>query len=168
MKNISSKNILIFGGTSEGRILTEKLASRGFSCNVCVATDYGEQILEQDAVLSEVLRKQVSVHTGRMDKEQMRAWMETHPFSCVIDATHPYAVEVTENIRQAAQESHLPYYRLLRSTNEPEEEEPFIHKVAELSHAVAYLENQSGAIFLTTGSKEIHAFTEGISDRTRL
>lgn len=168
MKNISSKNILIFGGTSEGRILTEKLASRGFSCNVCVATDYGEQILEQDAGLAEELRKRVSVHTGRMDKEQMCAWMKEHTFSCVIDATHPYAVEVTENIRQAAQESHLPYHRLLRSTNEPEQEEPFIHKVAELSHAVAYLENQSGAIFLTTGSKEIHAFTEGISDRTRL
>ena len=168
MKNNSSQNILIFGGTSEGRILTEKLASRGFSCNVCVATDYGEQILEQDAELAEALRKRVSVHTGRMDKNEMHAWMEAHPFSCVIDATHPYAVEVTENIRQAAQESYLPYYRLLRSTGKPEEEEPFVHKVTELSQAVDYLEKQTGAILLTTGSKEIHAFTEGISDRTRL
>ncbi len=168
MMTVSPQNILIFGGTSEGRILTEKLAARGFSCNVCVATDYGEQILEQDAGLAEELRKRVSVHTGRMDKEQMRAWMKEHTFSCVIDATHPYAVEVTENIRQAAQEIHLPYYRLLRSIEGTEAEEPFVHKVAELSQAVAYLEKQTGAIFLTTGSKEIHAFTEGISDRTRL
>lgn len=168
MKNNSSQNILIFGGTSEGRILTEKLASRGFSCNVCVATDYGEQILEQDAELSEALRKKVSVHTGRMDKGEMCAWMKGHEFACVIDATHPYAVEVTENIRQASEESHLPYYRLLRSTEKTEADEPFVHKMAELSQAVAYLEKQTGAIFLTTGSKEIHAFTEGISDRTRL
>lgn len=168
MKDYADKNILIFGGTSEGRILTETLASKGYACSVCVATEYGEQVLQQDQVLSESLLSRVEIHTGRMDKEQMLTWIREHSFACVIDATHPYAIAVTENIKQAAEECNLPYFRLLRSMDENTETDSFVYKVSDLSQAVRYLETQPGSIFLTTGSKEIQTFAEGISDKSRL
>ena len=90
MKDYADKNILIFGGTSEGRILTETLASKGYACSVCVATEYGEQVLQQDQVLSESLLSRVEIHTGRMDKEQMLTWIREHSFACVIDALYLY------------------------------------------------------------------------------
>ena len=129
MKDYADKNILIFGGTSEGRILTETLASKGYACSVCVATEYGEQVLQQDQALSESLLSRVEIHTGRMDKEQMLTWIREHSFACVIDATHPYAIAVTENIKQAAEECNLPYFRLLRSMDENTETDSFVYKV---------------------------------------
>ena len=38
--------VLIFGGTSEGRMLSEYLDKRQLRHTVCVATDYGEEVME--------------------------------------------------------------------------------------------------------------------------
>lgn len=38
---MTEKKILIFGGTTEGRKLTEYLAARKVRVHVCVATAYG-------------------------------------------------------------------------------------------------------------------------------
>ena len=40
MKN----NILLFGGTTEGRKLLEYLCDTNVSIDVCVATEYGQQL----------------------------------------------------------------------------------------------------------------------------
>ena len=36
-------HIVIFGGTTEGRELSERLAAAGAELTVCVLTDYGEE-----------------------------------------------------------------------------------------------------------------------------
>ena len=40
------RQVLIFGGTSEGRMLSEYLDKRQLRHTVCVATDYGEEVME--------------------------------------------------------------------------------------------------------------------------
>ena len=40
--------IVLFGGTTEGRILTEFLSENKIPSIVCVATEYGEKVLEYD------------------------------------------------------------------------------------------------------------------------
>ena len=40
---------------------------------------------------------------------------EYHP-SYVVDATHPYAIEVTENLQNACEKAGVPYLRILRDT----------------------------------------------------
>ena len=57
--------ILLFGGTTEGRVLSEALAKRGDDVTVCVATDYGRE--EQAQVDG------VTILTGRKGAEEMRA-----------------------------------------------------------------------------------------------
>lgn len=44
---------------------------------------------------------------GRMDRDEMAALM-AQGYALVVDATHPYAVEVTENIRAAAEAAACP------------------------------------------------------------
>jgi len=83
--------ILLFGGTTEGRVLSEVLAKRGDDVTVCVATDYGRE--EQAQVDG------VTILTGRKGPEEMRALMG--PCDLVVDATHPYATEVTASFRRA-------------------------------------------------------------------
>ena len=64
----------------------------------CVATAYGEELLEQT--------EEIRVHTGRMDEIQMQACilelMKTG-LQAVIDATPSHAVDVTENLKRACE-----------------------------------------------------------------
>lgn len=85
--------ILIFAGTTEGRKLSEHLCERGIEHTVCVATEYGEIVLHENPF--------AHVHMGRMDSEGMRSFFAEQKCKLIVDATHPYAAIVTENIKQA-------------------------------------------------------------------
>ena len=51
--------IVIFSGTTEGRMLAQTLSENGIQCIVSVATEYGESVMpEMDGV---------TVHKGWMD-----------------------------------------------------------------------------------------------------
>ena len=103
--------LLLFGGTGEGRALAEWLRDEGIPVTVCVATAYGSTLLPPG----------VEAHTGRLDRAGMEALMVRRPYTCVIDATHPYAVEVTRQLQEAAQARGVPYVRLLRTSDRSEE-----------------------------------------------
>ena len=98
--------VLLFGGTGDGRALAEWMLARGLDATVCVATEYGETLLPEG----------MKVHVGRLDARGMAELM-ADGYTLVIDATHPYAVEVTENIRAASERTGLPYLRLLRQSD---------------------------------------------------
>lgn len=85
--------ILIFAGTTEGRKLSEHLCERGIEHTVCVATEYGEIVLQENSF--------AHVHMGRMDSEGIRSFFAEQKCKLIVDATHPYAAIVTENIKQA-------------------------------------------------------------------
>ena len=51
--------ILIFSGTTEGRMLAQTLSENGIHCIVSVATEYGESVMPE--------MEGVTVHKGRMD-----------------------------------------------------------------------------------------------------
>ena len=84
------KQVLIFAGTTEGRRLAECLAAARIPASVCVATEYGETLLPRAEGITHLM--------GRLDEGQMESLMKKEDFSCVVDATHPYAVAVSENI----------------------------------------------------------------------
>ncbi len=136
---------VIFAGTSEGRALCEQLARAGQCATVCVATEYGR------AVLPEL--PGITVHTGRMTAEQMAAFLRDADIA--VDATHPYAVEVSRNIRQACGAAACRYVRLLRPKTQAE---GAVH-VPSAQAAADYLAHTEGAALLTVGSKELHCFT---------
>lgn len=141
-------NILLFGGTTEGRKLAEYLSSTNAFTDICVATEYGQQLL-QNLENSNVL-------LGRMDFKQMIAQMKQKKYDIVIDATHPYALEVTENIKTACAIENIPYYRVLRECSKTKQGLYFEN----IEHAVNYLQNTQGNLLITTGSKELQKFTE--------
>ena len=143
--------LLIFSGTTEGRKLSCRLAARGADVTVCVATDYGTE--EQGA------HKGVTVLTGRKTEEEMTALLRE--FTLCVDATHPYAVEASKNIRAACAAAGVPYRRLLREKSETAD----AVTVSDASDAAAYLAKTEGNILLTTGAKELSAFAALDPDR---
>lgn len=166
------KKIVIFAGTTEGRRLSEILADAGIAHTVCVATEYGE-IVMRDQTDAEAARAKeqslVSLHRGRMDRKQIEEFLRNEGYEIVVDATHPYARVVTENLRGAVaalqtseKKAQSPIYlRLEREISEtPEAEDPavsirYFESNADCAKA---LENTEGNILLTTGSKELATY----------
>jgi len=141
------KRIAVFGGTAEGRICAETLAGAGYGVSVFVATAYGEEMIAP--------QKGLSVRTGRLDMHEIAETLKHENFDAVVDATHPYASLVTENVIAASREANAFYLRVDRKTTAHDDAIP-----AETAAAAAeILNNMDGRILLTTGSKELEAFT---------
>lgn len=153
------KEILIFAGTTEGRKLSECLSKADILHTVCVATEYGELVLTENDC--------AHVHMGRMDVEEMSAFISDGQFSAVVDATHPYAQVVTENIRTAMKGKDIPYIRLKRETDDSYDYDKIRSFECNEDCAEALLQI-NGNILLTTGSKELSVYCGHESIRDRL
>lgn len=141
-------NICVFAGTTEGRELVEFLSTQPLSVTACVATEYGEACLSA--------AKNLTISAKRMTAAEMEEMLREKNFTLVVDATHPYASEVTENIAAACAATDTRYLRLLRDSAAAKGKAVFVKDIAE---AVAYLNGTEGNILLTTGSKELWKFT---------
>lgn len=153
------KEVLIFAGTTEGRKLSEYLVRKCIPHTICVATEYGEIVLEENSF--------VTIHQGRMQEQEIRDFINAKDYAVVIDATHPYAAVITQNIKSAMTGLTIPYYRLQREM----EKETFYDKCVFFdSHEACSraLKAIKGNILLTTGSKELTAYTSVESLKSRL
>lgn len=167
----SLKKVLLFGGTTEGRLLAEYISGLDCGLLVCVATAYGRELLPPD----------LSVHTGRLDEEGIRKLIQRERPGLIIDATHPYAAEVTENIQTALRTwEGACLLRCRRETGGGEgrsqeraeggklEEADGIIYVPDVKAAVRWLSSRRGNILVTTGSKELAAYSHLDNYRSRL
>ena len=149
---ISMDKILLFAGTTEGRNLAEFLEKNQIPTEVCVATQYGETLLEEG--------KYLHVHAGRLDETEMEQQIQKQQITLVIDATHPYAVIVSQNIRRACSRTGTEYIRLARKETDAswKQEMEDVTEVASVAEAAAFLAKKEGRIFAATGSKELSAY----------
>ena len=143
---------IVFAGTTEGYALCEFLAENRVSVYACAATEYGGSLLQENEFLH--------VSAGRLKTEDMEELFRKENPEIVLDATHPYAAEVTKNIRTACESAGVLYQRILRPEGEKNSEAIYVESTEE---AAAFLSGTEGNIFLTTGSKELTKFT-GIPD----
>ena len=150
------KKVLVFAGTTEGRELAELLADSNIKCSVCVATDYALELMND---------KRFDVNCGRLTEEEMEVFMRDGKFDVVVDATHPYAQIVSQNVRQAADKESISLIRLRRSTESAEEGFVSFKTHEECS---AWLSLQTGNILLTTGSKDLGSYAKNETIKNRL
>lgn len=142
--------VILFGGTTEGKDMAEFLAASKIETLVCVATAYGATRLEESTYLR--------ISDNRLDQSAMQEVFCAEKPEIIVDATHPYAKEVTENIRAASSAAGIKYLRLLRQTYSQAEVENAVF-VDSVDEAVSYLSDKEGVIFASTGSKELHKYT---------
>ncbi len=149
--------VILFAGTTEGRHLAEYLDRCGKKTFVCVATEYGEALLQQS--------ENIVISKNRLDQSQMEELFSEQKPKLVIDATHPYAVEVTENIKAACMAKELHYLRILRESEEIGSDAVYVDSVRE---AVNYLKQTTGTVLVTTGSKNLDDYCQIQDYRNRL
>ena len=156
----TKKRMVVLAGTTEGRLLAERLAASGVEVTACVATEYGEKLMPEQSCLQ--------VHSGRMDAEEMADFLQQKMPHLVVDATHPYAQVVSETVKKVCEELHMEYVRLLRPAGAALPADERIHFVEEAKAAAELAERMSGNVFLTTGSKELAVFVDTIRHLSRL
>ena len=81
------KQVIVFAGTTEGRILAEWLAAEGVDTLCCVATEYGKELMKPEPGLE--------VRQGRLTAEEMKELFEKEERPLVLDVTHPYASQIS-------------------------------------------------------------------------
>ena len=141
--------VLLFAGTTEGRNLAAACRNQDLDLYVSVATEYGKTRIDN--------ADNIHVLCGRKDAEGIGKLLDELKPSLVVDATHPYAAVVTQNVKSACSEKDIEYIRLLRDGQDAKDES-FIF-VSDTDEAVAFLNTVSGKVLLTTGSKELDKYT---------
>lgn len=140
--------IIVFAGTTEGCEISQFLRENRISVCACTATEYGSRSLKKTEYLD--------IRWGRMNAQEMELFFREHLPKMVVDATHPYAAEVTSNLKEACEKAGVSYVRVLRESGELSEQAVYVDSA---ESAVEYLKETIGNILLTTGSKELEKFT---------
>lgn len=153
-------NIIVFSGTSDGNEIVGKLSKLGHNVIVSVATDYAKDFL---------IDYDVTVLSGRLDIAKIVQVISQNDVNCIIDATHPYATEVSGNINSAFiqvkenSNSNIEKFRLLREQSLYEEHITLVDDIK-----TACDKTVAGNVLATTGSKQIHEYTTLVDYKTRL
>ena len=143
--------IALFGGTTEGRIICDRMKDSGHILHLFVVSEYGAELVYNS--------KNIIKHVGRLDDSQIEKTLSELHIDICVDATHPYANVATANIYNACQNTGTRYVRIERETQAAEEESTAIQIVEDVSSAVEILKGTTGKILVTTGSKELSAYT---------
>lgn len=177
-------NLFIFGGTSEGRKLAFHACELGFSCLITVATPYGEELMEEedwraesqasasghesrDQTLPDLSSRHEDSRTStdkgrlqilqkRLNTQEMVELMERVQPALIIDATHPYALEVSASIREACRQSKRTLIRVLRESEELADAREF----DTVEQLCAALNENDELVFSTLGVKEAAALSQ--------
>ena len=151
--------IFIFSGTSEGRTLSKMLAAAGADVHVRVATEYGAEVMGFD--------DDIDVKVGSCGgAEGIANVIRENGYDIVVDATHPYALNITEHIKQACEATGAFYIRLKREDSDTDSDR--IVKVSTVQEAIDYLMDKDGNILASTGSKDIALYTRIPNYRERV
>ena len=140
--------ILVLAGTQDGREIAAGLREAGHEVLASVVSEYGRELAEQSGV---------PVQAAAMDEQELQQFVVQRAIRLIIDATHPYAVNVSRNAKQVAETLHIPCLRYER----PDSALPVYERLVlatDLQSAARMAVNLGKSVFLTTGSHSLPLF----------
>ncbi|MER9939847.1 cobalt-precorrin-6A reductase [Mesorhizobium sp. M0088] len=138
--------ILILGGTTEARQLAGKLAARA-SITLSLAGRTESPVAQG-----------VPVRTGGFGgADGLADYLRKEPIDLLIDATHPYAAQISANAAQAARVAGVPILALRRPGWEPVEGDRWTEVITS-GDAARALGLAPRRVFLALGRQEVAAF----------
>ena len=136
---MKQRKIAVIAGTSDATDWIRSLPETD-SVTAFVATPYGKEILAGT---------NCTVHVGRLDAAGFAEALTG--FDEVVDASHPFAVVVTETVKAVCQAKQIPYTRISRPTLHYDYEK--LHIVSSKEAAADWLCSCTGNLFFTVGFK---------------
>ena len=146
--------ILVLGGTSDSLKICYRLTSIGINEFILsVATEFGKDLAESYA--SEIV-------VGKMDKKEMVEFIHENEIRQIIDATHPYAVDVSRNAMDACEETDIKYIRFERKSllEDITYQGGFIVDTIEEACNMITGHSEWENVFVATGSKNLGTYVK--------
>lgn len=150
--------ILVIGGTTEGRTIARALAEKGARVLVSTATAHG-------AALAGAGGAPEAVH-GRLDSRGLEDLIAARSIKVVVDASHPYALEVSRNASTACGRAGIGYIRYARPGGSIPDS-PLLREAGDFEAAAVMACDLGNTIFLATGSKTAGIFYRAARERGR-
>jgi len=137
----------VIGGTSESVMVAQAIAENNFSCIVTVTT--------ADAVKLYPVLPNLRIRVGQLKEFQIYEFIQQEKIIAIVDASHPYAIAISETVIQIAQTLKIPYLRYERAELVPSQNITVLENFETLL-AENYLTNQR--VLLTVGYKILPKF----------
>ncbi|HEY9669212.1 MAG TPA: cobalt-precorrin-6A reductase [Coleofasciculaceae cyanobacterium] len=149
----------LIGGTTESAALAEAIASFRLPCTVTVTTAAAEALYPKNPL--------IRVWVGRLDASQVEQFLQKQRIVAILDASHPYAVEISQMAITAATKRKIPYLRFeRRAISDRSQNTPVISLDSfETLLSGDYLHQQR--VLLTVGYKALALF-QNWQDRSTL
>ncbi|MGB3404304.1 MAG: cobalt-precorrin-6A reductase [Microcoleaceae cyanobacterium] len=147
------KQIWLIGGTSESVILAEAITAAKINCIVTVTTEPAKLLYSQ-------YHPFLKTWVGRLDKESILSFLQQQQITAILDASHPFAVEISKLAIATATKYHLPYLRYERSSCESIENKDNILHLDSFETLLSgdYLTEKR--VMLTLGYRHLHRFQQ--------
>lgn len=144
-------NILVFAGTKNGRELITSLARSGNNVYASLVSEYGADLLPKMKTIIPV--------TGEKSSQDIVKLVKSEGIKVIIDSTHPYAQEITKNIKKASRKVGITPIRYERASSIPPHKGKHFNTMDEVCN---FLKNRDGNILFTTGVNEVLNITKEI------
>ena len=149
-----TKKIFLIAGTQDGRELAELLLNRGFDVTASVVSDYGRKLLSTCA--------EIKINDKPLDEDELEKILREEKFNFLVDASHPYAKNISANAISAAQAAQVVYIRYERAAIDFAYEKIF--PVDSYEAAAVKAAEFGKNIYLTTGSRNLKIFVDLLKD----
>ncbi|WP_050462072.1 precorrin-3B C(17)-methyltransferase [Herbaspirillum autotrophicum] len=148
--HLPQEAVWVFAGTSDGNALAAQLAAQGHPVVVSTATEYGGAVALKDC-------PGVTVWSGRQGVEARKQVLQRTRARAIVDATHPYATLMSQQLMALSASLELPYVRYERaSAVQADDHAGDICNSMDEAARLAIAGSQR--IFLATGSKDLAGF----------
>ncbi len=152
------KAVWVFSGTSDGNILANLIKERGHKIVISAATEYGQELAGNACPDAFVTGGRIGALARREELRQSQAL-------AIVDATHPYADQISDQLISLATSLNIPYIRYERP-EAPKASDALVCDSVE--EAAGRAMTAGKRIFLATGSSDIKIFLRQPDSEFRL
>lgn len=145
--------ILVLAGTKDSREIIKILKEEGYSVLASVVTNYGAELLTD---------LEIEVIKGKLTDQKIKNLAATYKLETIIDATHPFAKQISKAAMQVSNDEEINYIRFEREKVEVSNHD-LVTKVEGYQQA-AQKAKEFDKILLTIGSKNLNYFTAQVED----
>ncbi len=147
----SLPTVWLIGGTVDSRTIAKELIAQGTNCLVTVTTPEARNLYPVHHCLT--------VHVGALTPEEIPTFLKGHSIAAIVDASHPFAAQITATVTEIAKERSIPYIRFERpplALGENTLEVPDVESLTQ-EHYQSYLRGKR--VLLTVGARWLGHFS---------
>ena len=145
-----SGRIWLIGGTQESVQLATALAVASLPCTVSVTTESARSLYPTAPALQ--------VWVGHLTPAKLQEFLQHQQIVAVLDASHPYAVEISKSAIAAALKRQIPYLRYERPCVKTQLNAPQVITLDNFDTLLTGDYLRSSRVLLTVGYKPLQLF----------